>query len=350
MRNDFEPNYLAHHGILGMKWGVKNGPPYPLGASDHSKSEKKAGWRKSLKGSYEKAMQKKADRRQLEADKYAEKHGKRSRILDAKASTAKEEVNKVSSVKVKKVTDKNITENKNHLTDEQKRMIRNGAIAAGAALAILGGMYIYKKAKLNPVHMSMSRYGTILNPKDFSSDALVISKTKKIQRISTKSVEDYINDGKRIYASYLKKDNAIYKEQMPQYIKMWNKQGLVESNKAYVHSLKLKRDIKIASPKDVLEAYAKANGVDEVDHGHFSSFAIGLIDKKSDVNTKFFDEIKARGFDGIIDPNDSDYITGRVFGSYTNQPLILIDPGSIIESSKSKKLTGIGRFINVITS
>ena len=50
MRNDFESNYLAHHGILGMKWGHKNGPPYPLGASDHSTSEKKAGYRKSLGG------------------------------------------------------------------------------------------------------------------------------------------------------------------------------------------------------------------------------------------------------------------------------------------------------------
>ena len=51
MRNDFESNYLAHHGILGMKWGRKNGPPYPLGASDHSAAEKKAGWRKSLDSS-----------------------------------------------------------------------------------------------------------------------------------------------------------------------------------------------------------------------------------------------------------------------------------------------------------
>lgn len=39
---------LAHHGIRGQKWGVRNGPPYPLGEKDHSASEKKAGWQKSL--------------------------------------------------------------------------------------------------------------------------------------------------------------------------------------------------------------------------------------------------------------------------------------------------------------
>lgn len=39
---------LKHHGILGQRWGKKNGPPYPLDAKDHSSSEQKAGWRKSL--------------------------------------------------------------------------------------------------------------------------------------------------------------------------------------------------------------------------------------------------------------------------------------------------------------
>ena len=40
--------FLEHHGILGMHWGKKNGPPYPLAAGSHSSSEKKAGWRQSL--------------------------------------------------------------------------------------------------------------------------------------------------------------------------------------------------------------------------------------------------------------------------------------------------------------
>lgn len=38
----YDTDYLAHHQILGAKWGKKNGPPYPLGSGDHSAAEKKA--------------------------------------------------------------------------------------------------------------------------------------------------------------------------------------------------------------------------------------------------------------------------------------------------------------------
>lgn len=48
---DLKMSELYHHGILGQRWGKKNGPPYPLDASDHSASERKAGWRKSLNAS-----------------------------------------------------------------------------------------------------------------------------------------------------------------------------------------------------------------------------------------------------------------------------------------------------------
>lgn len=49
MQNEFswaldlqEETYLSHHGILGMKWGITLGPPYPLGSNAHSSAQKKA--------------------------------------------------------------------------------------------------------------------------------------------------------------------------------------------------------------------------------------------------------------------------------------------------------------------
>jgi len=39
--------YLEHHGILGMKWGKQNGPPYPLSDAKHDKVIEKAKKRKN---------------------------------------------------------------------------------------------------------------------------------------------------------------------------------------------------------------------------------------------------------------------------------------------------------------
>ena len=41
-------NELCHYGILGQKWGVRNGPPYPLKGGDFSPSERRAKLKKHI--------------------------------------------------------------------------------------------------------------------------------------------------------------------------------------------------------------------------------------------------------------------------------------------------------------
>ncbi len=41
-------SHISHHGILGQKWGNRNGPPYPLGGGKKSYLYKKTPWKQYL--------------------------------------------------------------------------------------------------------------------------------------------------------------------------------------------------------------------------------------------------------------------------------------------------------------
>ena len=73
----YKDTYLAHHGILGQKWGKRNGPPYPLSSNQMSSSETKHKYsRKNAK-----AMARERDA--IEEEKYKKITGRNQKMVDA---------------------------------------------------------------------------------------------------------------------------------------------------------------------------------------------------------------------------------------------------------------------------
>lgn len=226
MRNDFESEYLAHHGILGMKWGHRNGPPYPLDASEHSSSEKKAGYEKSIKNN-----------------------------------------------------SNNTASDSNKLTSDQRKMIRNAAIASVAAVGIGVGMYYAKK------------YGNMNLDK-------VIKSGTNIQHMSRKTTE-LLN--KPFYASYLKADNKKYSANDFFGVK-WNSKIMANATK----------DLKIAGKKNAERIYTEwinTNKEAAKRFGNQSYFSFNKNLNSPDMYDKelfssFFEKLVNEGYDAIHDVND----------------------------------------------
>lgn len=231
------------------------------------------------------------------------------------------------------------TKSRNILT---KRNIAIGAAVAGAALATMGAMYVVKKNDI-PIHMTTFNFGHDVDVNSLSSKDLFIPKGTKFHRVSSKSVEDYAQEGKRIYASYLREDAKLYKEEMPRFIRRWGEQGIIsdDGKKAYEHVMKMNKDVKAPSKKIMAELYMKVKGTDKVDLGHYQRFMSNLNNSDNPETKKFFQYVKEMGYNAVIDENDA--------GNYTKSPLILLDPKNDIASSKSHRIRTLERVINVIT-
>ena len=234
------------------------------------------------------------------------------------------------------------SDNENHkLTNKQKKAIVAGSVAVAASLAVIGGMYIYKKNNI-PIHVTVNSFGKKINVDTLPTTDTVLKKGTKIQRISSKSIEDYSKEGRRIYASFDKKDNRLYTVTMPDFIKDWGRNGVISDNgkKAYKHTLIAKNDIKIASKKTMAEAYMKATNNTEVDAGYYQRFMQNLVNNQNPEVQKFFSILKKSGYNAIIDENDAQH--------YAKSPIILLDPKNDISNSKSHKIGKIEKVINTI--
>lgn len=233
--------------------------------------------------------------------------------------------------------------------DQQKKSILNkrniaiGAAAVGVALAAIGGVYIYKKNQLDLRSGAQELiFGKKIDLKSLSDKDTTLNAGQKLQRISSRSFEDYVKNGSQIYASFDKKDNAVYLRDMPKNIKQWSTKGIVEGDTAYKHTLVTTKEIKIASPLKMAKAYMEASGKTEVDQGYYTKFMTELVDRDKPETKKFFDVITKMGCNAIIDPNDA--------GHYTRKPIILLDALNTIKSVDVKEVTSIQQFLSVLLS
>ena len=232
--------------------------------------------------------------------------------------------------------------------DHKKNTIftkRNIAIGVAATAAVLGtiGYMRYStnknKSRSDVINIVM---GKKINLSNLSDKDIVIKKGSKIKRISSKKFEDYVDKGRTIYASFDKKDNRIYKEDMYNNIQKWRSSGVIKDggNNVYQHTMKMNKDVKVASPRKVAEVYKKIFNVDNIEQYKYVKFMENLSDRNDSNNKTFLDELRKMGYNAIIDENDAGY--------YTKKPLILLNPGSDIASDKSHKIGKLERILNVI--
>ena len=236
--------------------------------------------------------------------------------------------------------------------ERKKRISRNVAIGAAAtatALTVIGSMYIKHKYDVNIKELNKKALSSIkeVNTKPIDLNLLsdkdtVISKGTKFQRISSRKIEDYSEAGKQIYTSYLKNDNAIYMHDMPKNIEKWRRGGIIkdEGSKVYKHLLETNKDVKVASPRKMVEAYMTVTGDTECKQYRYQNFITGLVDRDKPENKKFIGKLVEMGYNAIVDENDA--------GSYTKSPLILLDPSKDVSGIKTTEIKKIHKILNVL--
>lgn len=215
-------NEVYHHGILGMKWGKRNGPPYPLQPGQHSASEKKAGWRKSLDKA-KKAMAENSKRYDEERKKNLEKLSD-SAYYKTYGSTKRGDKKKLEKYGAFSRWDS--------LSSTQKKAIIGVAAAAGITV---GAAFMYNKIGRHYLD-DVIKSGTTLQTLSFS--------------------EDRISLGEHFYATYLKNDRATMIDQF-----RGSGDPVIGGLKSKLETEVLK-NIKVASPKTVaneLKQFTEAN-------------------------------------------------------------------------------------------
>lgn len=378
---------LYHHGILGQKWGKKNGPPYPLDPSDHSASEKKAGWRKSLANNPELVEKKRAmkDAKREYNRAYNSWYNKSlagfspiksQREADSarwnKVKTTENEYQKArNDYKVLKTKlrqdrqaeiaeyEKTLPKDRFGFNSAQKKRFTEVAVGTAAVLGVGAAIYFsYKHGAINKMaELAQDGALTTDTAKKVMAQTLkdgdaVLKQGSVLHRMSAYADVDYSKATKPLYVSYKDADVASYML----LLKDWHKTG-----ERYDVTLEAIKDIRIPSKekaqalfkelwtkdpqykqqlqKTLIEAYeklgasremAKLQATADISADPFKAAMYSVVKGREDTQ-KWIGLLQKHGYDAIIDYFDQ--------GVMAESPLIVFDPAGTLQKTGEQFVT-----------
>lgn len=254
---------LSHHGIKGQRWGVRNGPPYPLDSKTSSEIKKR----------------------------------KKPKILADPISLA---------------------------------ISRDAKLRGYGAWAHMQNI---KSGRMTQLRRHGSEY-VLKSEKDWTRDTvkddLKFEKGKRIYRI-THDPEETLEGKKQLYVTANEDDRNLYRAVFSNSVL-----GKEAKKNRYEKEMELLKDITVASKDSQVDTIMEVTGLTRQE----STLLVGKINYeivldetlRSKETTKFLKEIKKRGYDAVMDLNDSGWM-GR-------EPIVILDPdNSYIETKSIKKLS-----------
>lgn len=233
--------YLAHHGIEGMRWGKRNGPPYPLNASQMTSVEKaknevsefatkeaikRAKFKEKVK------MTKLKEREQVRQNKAQEREERRQNRVDERESRRQNRVDEREIVRQNRVDEQELNKQNAFESKEKWEQYKRGRtyvrnFLIGAGVMTVAGLAAYKLVKGGQVNSAEVKKAaeTVANRGNAADAAKAIrevaKKTTGTSPMITpptsnrmQSVSSYINSAssKGILGKGAKSTSSIFKQ------------------------------------------------------------------------------------------------------------------------------------------